>query len=253
MKEMGASLIAGWQAEIAAATRTQEQIHAGLAEVHAGLEELKKGAYQDVEKGLSVFEDEFFADLRQRAEQALDRVQGFDGELTARMAASDEAMQGLRDRISSLEAELNDRVSRAFQEGETLNAEVFGRLAEKFNADAAALEKTAGGVRAQMKEIAAGLLAGWQAEVSAAAGARDQVNASLAEVRGGLEEVKARAGEEVKKGLSALEAQLFAELRTRTAQALKNVEGFEGELSTRIASSDESVQALRDRMSAFRS
>jgi len=64
MKEMAGSLVTGWQAEIAVATNAREQLHAGLAEVHSGLEELKSRAYQDVEKGLSVFEDEFFADLR---------------------------------------------------------------------------------------------------------------------------------------------------------------------------------------------
>lgn len=204
MKETAAGLVAEWQAEIAAATSAREQLHTGLAEVHAGLEELKTRAYQDVEKGLSVFEDEFFADLRERAAQALDKVEGFEGDLNARLSSSDESVKALGERMSSFEA----------------------------------------GVVERMKTMAAELVAAWQEETAAAAGARQQVNAEL-------EQLKSSAHRDLEKGLSVFEDQFFADLRQRSAQALDKVEGFEGDLKARISSSDETVKALGERVSSF--
>jgi chromosome segregation ATPase len=131
MKQMAAGLVADWQAETAAATSARDELHAGLEEVHSGLKELKTRAYQDVEKGLSVFEDEFFADLRERAAQALDRYQGwqkdmekrmdgFEAELKSRLSESDETLQGVRDALRA-EVEKARKDSSLALEKETSN------------------------------------------------------------------------------------------------------------------------------------
>ena len=110
MNGVAAELVEGWQAEVGAASNAREQLHAGLAEVQAGLEELKTRAYQDVEKRLSVFEDEFFADLRQRSGAMMEkyqawqngleeRVGGFERDVTSRLSSSAESVEGLRETL----------------------------------------------------------------------------------------------------------------------------------------------------------
>ena len=110
MNGVAAELVEGWQAEVAAASNAREQLHAGLSEVQAGLEELKTRAYQDVEKRLSVFEDEFFADLRQRSGAMLEKYQawqngleekvgGFERDITARLSSSEESVESLRETL----------------------------------------------------------------------------------------------------------------------------------------------------------
>jgi len=68
MKAFAAELTASWKEHIAAVEEERQRLAAGLAELAAGLGELKTKAYQDVNGKLAVYEDEFFADLRGRAD-----------------------------------------------------------------------------------------------------------------------------------------------------------------------------------------
>ncbi len=108
MKVMASELVAGWTTEIAASSSAREQVRSGVAELEQGLSDLKTRAYQDVSGKLSVFEDEFFADLRKRSTGMQERVatwqEEMDGRFTAfekdlkdRIAAADESLTGLRE------------------------------------------------------------------------------------------------------------------------------------------------------------
>ena len=236
MKEMAAGLVAGWQGEIAAATTAREKLHAGLDEVHAGLEELKTKAYQDVEKGLSVFEDEFFADLRQRAAQALDRVEGFEGDLKGRIAASDESVQGLRQRISVFEKELNGMVARAVQTIETRLADYQGdvesriKSLEETKGDIEAarasisreIEKTMAQARATSDESAQGLrerMSAFETDLSGMASRAVQaVETRLADYQGDVES-RIKSLEGAKGDIEAARVSISQEIEKSTAQA----------------------------------
>ncbi len=258
MKQVAAELVAGWKGEIGSAAAAREEIHAGLSAVHAELEELKTRAYQDVEKGLSAFEDEFFADLRQRAAKSLERVNGFEGDLKAQIASvqsiGEEASIRLAEKLKSNEAAFARDVQAIELRLADYQVDVDTRIKslEESNGDVEAaraaidreIEKTVAATRSKMAEMATGLAAGWQAEIAAAAGAREQVHAEL-------EALKTRTSQELEKTFSATEAEFLSDLRQRAAKSLDKVNGFEGDLKTRIASSDAAVQDLRQRISAF--
>ena len=110
MKDTAAALVAGWKSEIAGAAAAREQLHAGMAEVEAGLASLKTRSYQDVEKKLSVFEDEFFADLRARSSGMQEKFQAwqaetekraadFEADVKGRIVSAEESVQGLREAL----------------------------------------------------------------------------------------------------------------------------------------------------------
>ncbi|HVP19372.1 MAG TPA: hypothetical protein VMU36_10275, partial [Spirochaetia bacterium] len=231
MKTIAAGLVAGWQAEITAAGTAREQIRAGLSEVHASLEDLKARAYQDTEKGLTAFEDEFFADLRQRATQALEKYQGwqadiekqmegFETEVKSRLASADGAAQGAQARLAAFEADMASRLSRSLQTIEMrltdYQADVDSRIKALQESDGEAeslrasltesVEKTAASVRAEMTEAAAELAAGWQREVS------------------------------------ALEKEFSVDLRQQAAQARERVSAFEAEMTGRLSRSLETIE-----------
>ena len=229
MKQVAVELVAGWKGEIGSAAAAREEIHAGLSAVHAELEELKTRAYQDVEKGLSAFEDEFFADLRQRAAKSLERVNGFEGDLKAQIAS-----------VQSIGEEASIRLAEKLKSNEA----AFARGVQAIELRLADYQVDVDNTRSKMAEMATGLAAGWQAEIAAAAGAREQVHAEL-------ETLKTRTSQELERTFSAMEAEFLSDLRQRAAKSLDKVNGFEGDLKTRIASSDAAVQDLRQRISAF--
>jgi chromosome segregation ATPase len=110
MKGIASELIAGWTAEIASAASARDQLRAGMAELQTGMEALKTKAYQDVEKKLSVFEDEFFVDLRARSAAMQDKFQAwqvemekrtldFETDVKERMSTADESVQSLRESL----------------------------------------------------------------------------------------------------------------------------------------------------------
>jgi chromosome segregation ATPase len=110
MKDAAASLTAGWIAEIAGAAAAREQLQANIAEMQGAIAALKAKAYQDVEKKLSAFEDEFFADLRARSTGVQERYAAwqaetekrtadFEADLKERIGAADQTIQGLREAL----------------------------------------------------------------------------------------------------------------------------------------------------------
>ncbi len=105
MKSMGAELMAGWTAEIAGATVAREQLRAGIAELESGLTALKSQAYQDVEKKLSVFEDEFLVDLRARSTVMQEKLQAWQSEIETRAAAFE---TDVRERIGAADGSIQN-------------------------------------------------------------------------------------------------------------------------------------------------
>ncbi len=126
MKSLGANLVAGWTSEIAAASTAREQLRAGMGEVEAGLAALKTRAYQDVESKLSVFEDEFFVDLRARSSVMQEkllawqadmekRAVDFETDVKERVAAADESMLALRESLRAETEKAKKDASLAFE------------------------------------------------------------------------------------------------------------------------------------------
>jgi predicted nucleic acid-binding Zn-ribbon protein len=77
-------LMSGWKSEVAGAEATREKLHASMGQLTAELEDLKARAYQDAEKQLSVFEEEFFADLRARSTLTQQKFQAWQAEMETR-------------------------------------------------------------------------------------------------------------------------------------------------------------------------
>jgi hypothetical protein len=127
MKAMGAELVAGWSSEIANATQAREQLRAGMADVESGLAELKNKAYQSVEKKLSVFEDEFFADLRARSVGIQEKFQTWQGEMDKR--------------LGDFEADVKERISSADQSVQALRESLRGDLEKAKKDVGVALDK----------------------------------------------------------------------------------------------------------------
>jgi len=162
MKGLVAGLAESWKAETAGVAVVRERIEVGLAELSDGLADLKARAYQDVERKLSVFDEEFFADLRARSTAAQEKFEAWKTELEkraaelesdvrARISASDESLLQLRETLrteiekarkessASVEKEL-DSVRDAFEAGtRRMRREIDARLKEL--ADAYALQK----------------------------------------------------------------------------------------------------------------
>ncbi|HTP59312.1 MAG TPA: hypothetical protein VMM82_10365, partial [Spirochaetia bacterium] len=110
MKELAAQLAAGWKTELVAAGTLQEQLRAGMDQLGGRVAELQARAYQEAEKKLSAFEEEFFADLRARSSATQEKFQvwqselekralGFETDVKERIAASEESVQALRDAL----------------------------------------------------------------------------------------------------------------------------------------------------------
>jgi glycine cleavage system regulatory protein len=58
---LSSELTTGWKSEVAGAEAVRRQLTSSMGELQAELEVLKTRAYQDAEKKLSMFEEEFFA------------------------------------------------------------------------------------------------------------------------------------------------------------------------------------------------
>lgn len=151
MKVMGSELTAGWTAEIASSASAREQLQAGMADLERGLTDLKNRAYQDVESKLSVFEDEFFATLRDRSSSMQEKVRvwqadmegrfsAFEADLKERMGTVDQSVLGLRDALRVETDKAKKEASASFEK------EI-----------AAVKESVEAGTRRMHREIEAGL------------------------------------------------------------------------------------------------
>ena len=270
MKGMGAELIAGWTAEIAGATVAREQLRAGIAELESGLTSLKAQAYQDVEKKLSVFEDEFLVDLRARSAVMQEKLQAWQAEIEARAAA--------------FETDVKERIGAADGSIQTLRETIRGEM-EKVKKDASLVfEKDITGVRdtmeagtrkmhreieARLKELAIELDAGRKEIAELFDAARADVKTwegrsrqQLAEAELGIaEKISSLSGEAsssigaIRDGFAAQREDILVSinedrsaLRTELSAMESRTAAFENELKERIAAADQSIQALGESM-----
>ncbi|HYW83588.1 MAG TPA: hypothetical protein VFB30_10055, partial [Spirochaetia bacterium] len=105
---LAAELGEGWKSEVAGAEAVRQQLTSSMGELQAELEVLKTRAYQDAEKKLSMFEEEFFADLRARSTMTQEKFQSWQAEMERR-AAGFEAV--VRERTASAEADVEERTA----------------------------------------------------------------------------------------------------------------------------------------------
>ena len=272
MKAMGAELIAGWTAEIAGATVAREQLRAGIAELESGLSSLKAQAYQDVEKKLSVFEDEFLVDLRARSAAMQEKLQTWQSEIETRAAA--------------FETDVKERIGAADGSIQTLRETIRGEM-ERVKKDASlSFEKDLTGVRdtmeagtrkmhreieARLKELSVELDAGRKEISELFEAARAEVKAwetrsrqLLVETEVGItEKISALSGQAsssisaIRDGFAAQREDILvsinedrAALRTELSAMESRTMAFETDLKERIAASEESIQALGESMRA---
>jgi DNA repair exonuclease SbcCD ATPase subunit len=177
MKGIGAELVAGWTAEIASAASAREQIHAGMAELETGLGALKTKAYQDVESKLSVFEDEFFADLRARSNAMQEKFQtwqaemekralAFEADVKERMSTADESVQTLRETLRVDIDKVKKDASVSFEKDLAVVRDSMEASARRMSREIeSGMKELAGSLEAGRKELAE-LFEGSRAEIN---------------------------------------------------------------------------------------
>ena len=161
------------------------------------------------------------------------------------------SMETIESRISDYQGDVDYRV-KALEEA---NADVDALRASPSDQT---MEQVAGGVRTEMKALGADLVAGWTAEIAAAAQAREQLHAGMAERGNGLAALKTKAYQDVEKQALRIRGRVLrrpARPVHRHAGEVPDLAGgdgearsadFESDVKERIASADESVQALRE-------
>jgi len=166
MKGLSAELIAGWTAEIAGASAAREQLRAGMADLETGLAGLKTRAYQDVEKKLSVFEDEFFVDLRTRSSAMQEKLQAWQAEMETRastfetdvkerIVSADESIQALRESVRQEMEKTKKDTSQSFEKDLEGVRDTLEAGTRKMHREIEArLKELAGELEAGRKEIA---------------------------------------------------------------------------------------------------
>jgi chromosome segregation ATPase len=263
MKAYAAELNAAWKENVTAAEGERQQLAAGLAELAAELGELKKKAYQDVGGKLAAYEDEFFADLRTRADTMQERLAAWQAEVEARIAsvgagaaaareelerrhqeelragleelrrAAAEDADRIEEQIAGLETNARERTAAA-EEGLAAMRGTLAAELERARRDAAALaEKEMAGVR-DAADVAARKLA---RGIEQATSDGEAAIASLREEFASQKEELVVASQEER---AALRAEL-AEFRTRLAEQVEEAEAERQKLAARI---DEGHRAL---------
>jgi DNA repair exonuclease SbcCD ATPase subunit len=286
MKELTAELAAGWKTEVAAAESLQKQMQSGMGELEARLAALKERSYQDAEKQLSAFEEEFFADLRTRSAATQQKFQAWQSEMEKRAAGFEEGLKGeLAGAVrkgESLREEMIARVAAKIQSDEAVlsrsiegvearvggfEAEVESRVKalEEESADveqmrqsiSQAIEQTAAHAREEIKGVFSQMTASLAEEAAAAAALQKQLQAGVAELETRWAELKTRSAQETEKKLAAFESEFFADLRARTSatqekftswqsEMEKRALGFESDLNEKIAGAARKGEALKE-------
>ena len=206
-----------------------------MADLEAGLAGLKTRAYQDVEKKLAVFEDEFFADLRTRSTAMQEKLQAWQTEMEARTTSFE---TDVKDRISTADESILSLRESMRQETEKVKKDV----ALGFEKDLAAVRDTVeAGTRKMHREIEtrlkelAGELDGGRKEIA------DMVEASRAEVT--VWEGKAR------QQLAEAELAIAEKISTLSAEASSSIgtirDGFAAQREDLLVSTNEERTTLR--------
>jgi DNA repair exonuclease SbcCD ATPase subunit len=141
--------------------------------------------------------DAFDVDLRGRLSEAARRSETLEDEVFSRLSAriqSDEAslaksMETIEQRISDYQGDAEYRVKSLEESVVDVDA-LRASLADT-------VQSVGAGVRAEMKSLSAELVAGWTAEVSAAAAAREQLRAGLAEIDGSVSALRGAVAREM--------------------------------------------------------
>jgi chromosome segregation ATPase len=270
MKTMGAELVAGWTTEIAAASAAREQVRAGMAELEQGLSALKLQAYQDVSTKLSVFEDEFFTDLRERSTTMQERVKtwqadmegrftSFESDLKERITAADESLAGLREGMREETDKARKEASLAFEK----------ELAGVKDALEAGTRRMRREIETGLKELSVEMDAGRKEIAELFEGSRSEVSAWEAKSRQQLsetelsiaEKVAALSGEAaasigaIRDGFAAQREDLLVTtneertaLRAELAQMGESIASFRAELGR---AADTGLETLRGQLDAF--
>src|SRR5271157_5890182 len=201
-----AELMAGWKSEVAGAETAQEKLHASMGQLTAELEELKSRAYQDAEKQLSVFEEEFFADLRARSTLTQQKFQAWQAEMEKRAESFEAAV---RERAASFEAAVRERAA-GFEAGVKDDAAALeAELAARASKVAADVSTRVESLAAEVEKRTAG--------IEADAGARVQ-----------------RLAAEVEKRTAGIEADAGARVENLAAEVEKRAAGIEADAGARV-------------------
>ncbi|MGA2975746.1 MAG: hypothetical protein ABSF77_10595 [Spirochaetia bacterium] len=270
MKAMAAELAVGWTSEIAVAASARDQLRAGMAELEAGLGSLKTRAYQDVEKKLTVFEDEFFVDLRARSSGMQEKLQSwqaemekraadFETDVKERVAAADESIQALRETLRGDIEKARKDASLSFDKD----------LATVRDALEAATRKMHREIEARLKELAAELDAGRKelaelfeasrAEVTAWEGrAKQQLAEAELAIADKISALSTEAGASIgsiRDSCAAQKEELLAStnedrmaLRKEMADTQADVEGRLKEQKQQMADAREKTEAMQEKL-----
>ncbi len=264
-EKLAAELMAGWKSEVAGAEATREKLHASMGQLAAELEELKARAYQDAEKQLSAFEEEFFSDLRARSTLTQQKFQAWQAEIEKRAETFEAAVReraagfeagvreraagfeaGVREHAASFEAELE---ARAAEVGADVNARVESLAAgvtartEAARESVLALQNALGqmmdrmtaGMRVEMNGFAEKLTTGWKSEVEGASAARERLRVEMAELQAAVEDLRARAHADAEKKLAAFQEELLTDLRARSTLTQTKFQAWQAEMEKRTA------------------
>ncbi|MCX7029738.1 MAG: hypothetical protein NTU62_06410 [Spirochaetes bacterium] len=256
MKAFAAELNASWRENVAAAEEERQRLGAGLAELAAGLGELKKKAYQDVSGKLQVYEDEFFADLRARANAMQERLAAWHAEVEARIASVGAGAAAAREELErrhqeELRASLEELRRSAAEDADRIEAQVAGLETSARERTAAAEEGLAalrGTLATELERARRDTAALAEKEM---AGVRDATDAAARKLHreiaqtttdgesaiGALREEFASQKEELvvasQEERQALRTEL-AEFRTRLAEQVEEAESERQKLAARI-------------------
>lgn len=178
--------------------KAQEQFTALRAETQAleqGLQELKSQAYQTASKQLQVFENEFFADLKKKAQAMEERVQEWQGSLETRILE-----------ISQVHAQARQSLEKVYQE----------QLKE-------GLEKLKSGVAGDLKRV--------EGQVS---DFESSTRASMASVESMLKEYKEGLRQEVEKVQKDVQALFQFEMTKLSEELVAQMKKFERETGEKL-------------------
>jgi chromosome segregation ATPase len=254
MKAFAAELNAGWRENVAAAEGERQRFAAGLAELAAGLAELKQKAYQDVSGKLAVYEDEFFADLRTRADAMGERLAAWQAEVDARLASIGADATAARAELErrhqdQLRATLEDLARTATEDTDRIEREI------------AALETSARERTTAAEEGLAALRATLASEVERArrdaaaiaekemAGAREAADGAARKLRRELEQATAE-GEAAIGALREEFASQKEELVVASQEERQVIRNELSEFRTRLAGEVEEAEAERQKLAS---
>ncbi|MFW5747493.1 MAG: SpiroCoCo family coiled-coil protein, partial [bacterium] len=138
------------------AEESMDSLTSAMDEVDKGLSELKQKAYENVSEKLQVFEDEFFADLKERNDAVQRQFSEWKTEIGGRLEAlAEEAEAGRREVENGysreLKSKLSEHQSRIGEQLSRLEDQVIG-FREGIETRMASTEQSLGGLQGNLAE-----------------------------------------------------------------------------------------------------